>query len=680
MKAVFIKHCAQLGLLLALTACAGSQAFRDGRELLSQGKIEPGLAKLEDAVRIEPNNAEYKIALANNRMLIIQRLLAQGEAARSQGQTEQASAFYQQVLALEPANSAARQGLDAVNDERRHQKLLGEAQALWKKGGRHAAADTLDILRTILLENPKQRTALALKAQVQEAQGKPQDGRLAVAYRKPITLEFRDAPLRSVFDMIARVSGLNFYFDKDVRPDLRTTILVKQTSIEEAVRTLLASNQLEQSVMNENSIMIYPNNPQKLKDYQQLNVRTFFLANGDVKTVSYTIKTLLKARDIVTDERLGLIIMRDTPEMLRMAEKIIAVQDLSDPEVMLEVEVLEVKRSRLRELGIRWPETMGLSLAGVARNVGSTGNANQLLLEDLRNINRGNINMNLGGTTLNAKKEDSDSNILANPRIRVRNKEKAKIMIGDRVPVITTTSTATGFAADSVSYVDVGLKLDVEPNIYLDDEVAIKISLEVSNLVKEVVSRSGTQSYQIGTRNASTVLRLKDGETQILAGLISDEERNVGNKVPGIGELPILNRLFGSQKDSSERSEIVLSITPRLIRSIRRPDLSEAEFASGSENRVGQNASFGSAGSAAGSAPVGDVPAASTGPGITPPRRTPMTGGSDDDEQAQQHNQAAASAQAAAIAAKEEAEKAALGNESPLKPGRKPGTPSPDKK
>lgn len=253
--------------------------------------------------------------------------------------------------------------------------------------------------------------------------------------------------------------------------------------------------------------------------------------------------------------------------------------DLSDPEVMLDVEILEVKRSRLLELGIRWPTALTLTPL-------QTADA-PLTLSGLSHLKAGTVLADVGSLVINARKEDQDGTILANPRIRVRNKEKAKILIGDRVPVITTTSTSTGFVSESVNYVDVGLKLDVEPTIYLDDEVAIRINLEVSSLVREVLSKSGTLSYQIGTRGASTVLRLKDGETQTLAGLINDEDRSTANKVPGVGELPVLGRLFGSQKDDSQRNEILLSITPHVVRSIRRPDLLTAEFDSGTESSIG---------------------------------------------------------------------------------------------
>lgn len=603
-----------LPMLFLLAACAGNQAYNDGQAMLGAGRTEQGLALLEQAAQAEPTNAKYRIAVTNGRMRALNKLNGAAEALRQQGKLPEAQAQYQQALALDASNDVAQRGLAGVAQEERHRKLVQEAQASYQRGGEANIAQAQEALRQVLQERPAQREALALKSRIgdEQAKARPAGGKLAAAYRKPVTLEFRDAPLRSVFDFISKVSGLNFVFDKEVDPALRATISVRDTSIEEAIAMLLGANQLEQSVTSDKSITIYPNTPQKVKDYQQLVVRTFFLANADVKTVAFSIKTLLKAKDVVTDERLGIIMLRDTPEMVRMAERIINVQDLADPEVMLEVEVLEVKRTRLMELGVRWPDQASLTLAGVA---GSTGGLGGLKVADLRRINGDNINLGIGGVTLNANKTDSDSNILANPRIRVRNKEKAKILIGDRVPVITVT-TNNGVSSDSVNYIDVGLKLDVEPNVYLDDEVAIKINLEVSNVVKEVISKTGTQAYQIGTRSASTVLRLKDGETQVLAGLISDEDRGTANKVPGVGELPVLNRLFGSQKDDAMRSEIVLSITPRLLRSIRRPDLLTAEFNSGTEAAVGGRASVG-----------GTLDAIAAPEQAAPRSGSPMTGG-----------------------------------------------------
>jgi general secretion pathway protein D len=624
---------AMAGIGVLLAGCAGQAAFRDGQRLLQEGKLTDGLAKLEEASKLDPHNGEFRLVYLNRKQQLVNGFNTRGENARSQGQLDEAEQWYNQALAIEAANVIAKQGMAQVVQARRHEKKLLEVDAQLKKGDSVSLKDAHETLRTVLLENPQNRTAQNLKSRLAELQNKRSELRLASMYRKPITLEFRDAPLRSVVDFIAKVSGLNIYFDRDVRPELRTTILTRNTPIDEAIRMVLATNALEQSVVNENSILIYPNTPQKQKDYQQLLVRTFFLANGDAKTVSYSIKTLLKARDIVTDDRLGLIIMRDTPEMIRMAERLIAVQDLADPEVMLEVEVLEIKRARLLNLGIQWPDSASLTLAGSSKSATGTP---QLTLSDLSNINRGNINLSLGATVLNLKKTDGDSNILANPRIRVRNKEKAKIMIGDKVPVFTSTNSGNGVVAGNVTYLDVGLTLMVEPNIYLDDEVAIKLSMEVSSIIDQVTS-NGTSAYRIGTRNANTVLRLKDGETQVLAGLINDADRRAAYKVPGVGELPLLNRIFGSQEDESTRSEIVLSITPRIMRAIRRPDLESAEFNSGSENNVGGHVltlSGGGGGEgAAGAGVVGTLGGNGAGPeaAAAPAQvRSPMTGGGDD--------------------------------------------------
>jgi general secretion pathway protein D len=603
-----------------LAACGATQAYREGTALLADGKTEQGLAKLEESVRLDPKNPEFRIGLANRRASIVNRLILAGEAARRDGRLSEAEAAYRQIQVLDGENAMARQGLAALVMARRHRLVLAEGEALLKKGGTADLAEALEKLRPVLAESPKHKEAMNLKARVEEARAKDMrpEMKLAAKYRQPISLEFREAPLKSVLEVVAKVSGLNFYYDKDIRPDLKATVFAKNTTTEDAMRLLLVTNQLEQKILNENSVLIYPNTPQKLKEYQTLAVRSFYLTNADVKAVSNSIKTIVKTKDMVVDERLGIIIVRDTPEAIRIAERIIALQDLGDSEVMLEVEIMEVKRSRLMELGIQWPSQLALSPLQI-------GNM-PLTLDDLRNLNGGSIQATLGNAVIKANKEDQSGNILANPRIRVRNKDKAKIQIGDRVPVITTTSTSTGFVSESVSYVDVGLKLEVEPNIYLDDEVAIKINLEVSNLVREIVSRSGTLAYQIGTRGASTVLRLKDGETQILAGLISDEDRSTANKLPLVGDLPIAGRLFGAQKDDTQRTEILLSITPHVVRTIGRPDMLDAEFESGTESSIGTPTLRLSSGEAALEVKGKDgtiVPAGAPGAGAAAPASVP---------------------------------------------------------
>jgi general secretion pathway protein D len=207
-------------------------------------------------------------------------------------------------------------------------------------------------------------------------------------------------------------------------------------------------------------------------------------------------------------------------------------------------------------------------------------------VDDLRKLGANAIGVDVGAVKVNARKEDTSINILANPRIRAVNHEKAKILIGDRVPNITVTSSPQGGFAESINYLDVGLKLEVEPTIYRGNDIVIKVGLEVSSIAGAQISKLGTTAYTIGTRNANTTLRLKDGENQVLAGLINDEDRRTANKIPGVGELPVVGRLFGSSLDEGKKSEIVLSITPRLVRNVQRTEPRLQEFRSGTENSL----------------------------------------------------------------------------------------------
>lgn len=612
--------CTGLLITVALAGCAAQLAYRDGKELVAQGKGEEGMIKFQEALAQEPRNAEYKGAYLQTRDRLIASYVEQADRLIDTGKRPDAEKRYQRALAIDPANERARAGLRMLDNDQRHAKILKEAEGAWEKKD----VDTARFkLRTILNENPKHAGALALQRTIAEKNLRPPvESGLSAAYKKPITIEFKDVALKQVFEVISRTSGLNFLFDKDVKTDQKTSIFLKNSTIESAVHFTLLTNQLEQQVLDANTVLIYPNTAAKQKDYQEMVVKTFFLTNADAKSVANTLKTIVKSRDVVIDEKLNMLIVRDSPEAIRLAEKLVALHDVAEPEVMLEVEILEVKRTRLLELGIRWPDT--LALTPLPSTVGGT-----LTIDDLRNnLNGGTIGAGISPVTIKARKQDSDTNILANPRIRARNHEKAKILIGERVPNITTTSTSTGFVSESINYVDVGLKLDVEPTIYLDNEVAIKISLEVSNIVSQLQTKSGSVAYQIGTRTASTVLRLKDGENQVLAGLINDEDRRSANKVPALGEIPVIGRLFGATADDTQKTEIVLSITPHLIRNIQRPDASLSEFRAGTESsyRVRPDSMTGTPVSHAANTnppqssrpPAGNTPAYTTGNPLPP--------------------------------------------------------------
>lgn len=563
-------------LALLVSGCAGDRYHRDGLNLLAEGKAEEGLRNLEQAVREEPGNVVFKSDFLSRRAEQVTRLLSSADGEYAAGKTDSAESLYLRAQRLEPANRRAAEGLALVERDRRYAPLLEQAKENLRKGELERA---LSQTKIVLKENPGNMAAAGLKRQIDEQLLKARiaEPQFLTSQRKPINLEFRDASLKTVLDALARSTGVNFVLDKDVRPDLRTTIYLRQATLEDAIELLLQTNRLEKKVLNRNSILIYSNTPDKLREYQELMVKGFYLSNADAKQIQSTLKNLLKAKDVTIDEKLNLVVMRDTPDAIRLAEKLIAMHDLYEPEVMLEVEVLEVQRSRLTELGVQWPNQM--TLTPLSRTPTAT-------LSDLRGLNSDRIGITLPSATINLRREIGDAKILANPRIRARNREKAKIMIGDKVPVVNITTTSNGVSSESTQYLDVGVKLEVESNVYLQDEVAIKLGLEVSSLVREVRTPAGSLAYQIGSRSASTVLRLKDGETQILGGLINDEDRTTASRVPGVGDIPMLGRLFSSQKDDKAKTEIVLSITPHLIRNIDRPDGMDSEFWSGTESTL----------------------------------------------------------------------------------------------
>ena len=567
--------------LLWLSSCAAQPYQVPAASPNVKNEVE--LTALENEATKKPDNLVLRAHLARQKEFLVDQLCAEADVNRIGGKLDDADALYDRVLKINPASPRGSAGKLDVQAARRHIDWISQAEKLIEANNLGSAEQKL---HAVLVEDKRNSKARALLKKI--SQRKEVDGGLSptlrTSFNKPVTLEFRETGLRNIFEIISRTGNINFIFDKEVKADTKATIFVRNIRIEDAIKILLSTNQLQHKMLSENTILIYPNTPSKLKEYQELVVRSFYLANADVKQTASLIKTIAKTGDIHVDEKLNLIVIRDTPDVIRLAEKLIDSQDMAEPEVMLEMEVLEVSRNKLQDLGIRYPDQFAISA------VGASGTPGNLSIEEWRNINSGNIRLSVTNPTfvLNLKKIDTDTNLLANPRIRVRNRENAKIHIGERVPVITTTSTANVGISDSVAYLDVGLKLDIVPNVYLDDEVAMKVSLEVSNILETIVTASGTQTYRLGTRNTATTLRLKNGETQVLAGLIQDDERKTANKVPGLSSLPIIGRLFSSNNDSKIKTEIVLLITPRVLRNIVQPEIDITEFSSGTADAIGK--------------------------------------------------------------------------------------------
>ena len=408
------------------------------------------------------------------------------------------------------------------------------------------------MIANALKNNPRHAGLLAAQRRIEITlrQAQVAASESVLSEKRPISLDFRDASLRTVLDVVSRNSGINFVLDRDIRPDIQVTIFLRQARLEDALDLIVGTNQLAKKVVDGKTVVIYPNTPEKQREYQEQIVRVFYLASTEAKGAAAFLKAMLRIRDPFVDDRTNMLALRDSQENIQLAERLVALYDTADPEVLLEAEVLEVSSSRLTELGIKYPDHFILTPLPPPGQSGLT-------LGNIQNIGPDRIGLTIPSLLVNLKREVGDFTTLANPRIRARNKEKARVLIGDKLPIITTTMATGGFVADSVSYLDVGLKLEVEPTIYPDDEVAIRINLEVSNPGNAVRTSSGTLAYQITTRNATTVLRLRDGETQLLAGLIGKDDRTNSSRVPGLGDIPVLGRLFSTQTDDNKRTELV---------------------------------------------------------------------------------------------------------------------------
>ncbi|MDW5416529.1 secretin N-terminal domain-containing protein [Iodobacter sp. CM08] len=570
-----------------LTGCAADMARKQGESLIYEGEVEQGLQLLREKSKLYPDDIKLRTSYQRQLDSTLNLLLKEADNARARGDIELATNRYQQMLSHDNGNYRAQEGLRLTEIAARQDSMLKYAREIKES----KPDEALDVLAQILNDNPRNPQALRLRDEIESRKTREATLRpgLAQSLKNPISLQFKDQSISSVFDIISRIGKVNFIFDRDVAPNLRTTIYAHDSSVEDVINLILTTNQLDKKILNENTILIYPKRPDKDRDYKDLVMRTFYLSNADPKQVLAMIKQMVKTKDVYIDERLSMLVMRDTPEAIAVAERLIAAQDLPQSEIILDVEILEVSSTDLLNMGIQYPDTISASLAPInVPLIGTTSTpAGNISLDRLSNLNKSDVLVNLGNPMISANftHNKGTTNILANPKIRVKNREKAKVQIGERVPVVTTTNN-NGTTSESITYLDVGLTLNVEPVLSNDNDISVKVSLEVSNVTGSITTRNGLIAYKVGTRNATTNMSARDGETQVLAGLLSRTDQSTGNALPGLGELPGLDRLFGNKKDDNAKTELILLITPRVVRNLAIPSPHITTFESGTEGAI----------------------------------------------------------------------------------------------
>jgi general secretion pathway protein D len=585
--------CIVVALLVLLAGCSAGtpEIVRRADDYASRGQLETAVTMLRTEVQQRPNDIAVRLRYQRYLGQLLAALNKEGDQERAAGDAGMARNLYQRALAWDPQNANARNGLKLLDQDARHRQEIATARQLAESHPDQAMA----MVTRILAENPTQGDALQLRDDLETHKlAQSTDlSTLASNLRRPISVSFREEPLVSVMELIRQLSGLNFIFDKDVPINPPVTISATDTSIENVLKMVFGANQLTYKVINAKTILIYPKRPDKDAEYRELTMRVFYLSYADPLQVLAMLKQMVRTRDVYVDERLHAVIMRDAPETLDVAERLVHAMDLPPAEVTLEVEALEVSTTDIANLGLKYPESVSLTVAPQRGNTIQAQGSGNLTLADLWNINKSDILVNFGSPTMTIDmlQRMGKTHMLANPRIRVVNRQKAQVLIGDRVPVVTTTQTS-GFSSESVNYENVGLSLKLQPTISLDGEVNVDVSVEVSNVVRTVTTHTGLVAYQIGTRTAETNMTVHDGESQVLGGLLLRNEANSSVGLPGLSRIPLLGHLFGTRGNDNKGTELVLVITPHIERGLLLPGSRSTVFDSGTDIRISSQPSI----------------------------------------------------------------------------------------
>ena len=530
------------GLLAA--SCASSGALTQARTAERQQDYDLAVAEYTKAARAKPDDRAIRLALDRATLRDSQDHFARARRHAATGRTEEALIEYQLAAELNPANGD-------IQDELRTLRAQIRTQVAVDRGGK----TTLEALIKDSLSAPLPGVDV------------PSDVTL------PDSLVFREASARDIFTAIGKFANLSVVFDPAFR-DQVVNIDLRQAPLAEALNSLATVTRHFWRVTAPRTIAIVPDTAAKRREYEEEVVRTFFLSNADLKETVDVLRIVVDARRLAPVAATNAITIKDTPERVAAAGRIIQAIDKARPEVVIDVELLEVDRTRLRDYGmqIASPTEAPTGIDGQALIGGDT-----FTLRDLRNLTTADVFLtNLPGLFYRLLKSDTNTRTLANPQLRTSEGMAAQARFGERVPVPVTTFApiaAGGVQTQpitSFNYENIGVNIDITPRTHHDDDVSLAVKIEVSSI--SGAGFGGLPTF--GNRSITTVIRLRDGETNMLAGLIRDEERKVLSGVPGLSDIPILGRLFAFNRTQTQETDIILTLTPHIVRVL---DLTEAD-------------------------------------------------------------------------------------------------------
>jgi general secretion pathway protein D len=594
-----------LGMALLVAGCAGT--VERAEEFAADGEWTKAVIEYRKAHAKHQRNVEYKSRLKQTELKAAEFYYHQGVSRVTVGDLDGAIAQFQQGLLAMPEHGKLQQAMADVLSRKEAQVHYAEGKLLAEAGKKAEAAAKF---KQALAVYPNHKEAGSALAQLRKDQkdGEEEEG-VVLKSRAPITLNFRQSDLRQAFEFLGKSFGVNVIFDETVR-STPVTLFATDVSFDQGLNLLLSVTNTFYKKVGPNTILIAPDSKEKRGQYEDHVVRTFQLNSVKAKEMADILKGLVAIKKIIVNDSLNSIVIRDTPEIVKLAGRIIENNDRKPAELVLEVEILEVNRTKAEKLGLDLG-TYQISAVVPPFSVGTP-------FTEVRDA----TTLTLPSATLRFYKQDVDAKTLANPKVRVIHGKSAKIHIGDRVPLrAATIQDATGQVRTTFDYRDIGIRLTVEPDIHVDNSTTVKLGLEVSSL-GENLGTVNEPAYRIGTRNAETVMLLRDGETAILGGLIRDEERNTRVRLPGLGSIPAIGSLFTSYDDSGGRTDVLLTITPRVVRGWDAPATNLWEFYSGSENVYTTKPVFAEVDGVAQVRTMSDAPAA-TPPGGSAPEPAP---------------------------------------------------------
>jgi general secretion pathway protein D len=514
---------------------------------------------------------------------------------------DQAVQEYTRALALDPDNFKYKAGLDHAKLEASRQHFE-KGKTLRAAGQNEAAAVELEL--TTRLDSTNQYAAVEFSkaiASLQEAQRgkdkaslaemkkraitKAQPPQLNPASEEPISLSFpHDTPVKDIYKALGSAFGINILFDQAVKDD-RISIELRDVTAQQALERVMQAAGHFYKVLDEKTIIVVPDNPQQRRDYEDLVIQTFYLSNGDAEQVTNVVRTMIEARNVFPLKALNAITIRDTADKVRIAQKIIQANDKAKAEVVVDIELLQLDMDRVRDLGAQLGAyAIGQGVVGKDASGNPTVVSSIYTLEALRHLTSNDTAFSIPSVVYNFLKTNTDAEQLANPELRISEGEKATLHIGNKIPVPVAsfqslgggTANNTYSPVTSFQYQDVGIKVSIEPRVHHNREVTLKLTVEVSDKVGDVNIAGSAPQPIISTRTIESTIRLKDGETNFLAGLIQKNQSKTEDRIPFLGDIPLIGRLFDHEHHTVHRTDLVLTMTPHII---RIPDITEDDLA-----------------------------------------------------------------------------------------------------